>query len=116
MEDFVGTWDVEEKTFHGHRILKNRPVVITIVKNAIPNKYDVKIPLQRGELFFTKAPNGQTISHISTLGKKSYEVRLVFDHNANPAQIVGELGGSMILRWSHNLQPDDVGTITGTRG
>lgn len=119
MEDFVGTWDVEEKTFHGNRTLKDRPVQIKIVKNG--TQYDVKIPLRGSKpVVFTESPyitpNGPTISHTWTSSKGEYEVRLVFNHKVNPAQIVERPGGSMIARWRpHVEQPDDMGTITGTR-
>jgi hypothetical protein len=114
MEDFVGTWDVEEHTFQGKRTLKDLPVQITIVKNG--NQYDVTVPLQGGKSEnFTASPNGQTIYHTWPVGNKDYEVRLVFNHKANPAKIVDGIGGSMIALWKHVKQPDDMGTITGTR-
>ncbi|MFL6261529.1 MAG: hypothetical protein ACJ76Y_17685 [Thermoanaerobaculia bacterium] len=125
MADFEGTWDVDETTFHGSkRTLKDRPVQITIKKNTIdPTQYDVTIPLQGGKFeVFTEspymAPNGQTISHTwVTPGNGRYGVRLVFDHNVNPAKIVGEEpGDSVIERWRpHMVQPADMGTITGQR-
>jgi hypothetical protein len=116
MEDFVGTWDVEECTFRGKRTLKDLPALITITKNG--NQYDVAIPLQGGNSkFFTASPNGQTISYKwTTVGKDRYRVQLVFDHTVNPAQIVEGPGGSTIERWGPNVvQPDDMGTITGQR-
>jgi hypothetical protein len=118
MEDFVGTWDVEETTFHGHRTLKDRPVLITIVKNG--TQYDVTIPLQSGDKVFTESPYmtpmGQTISHTWTdVSGSIYGVRLVFDHTVNPAQIVEKPLCSVIERWGKRDQPTDMGTITGTR-
>jgi hypothetical protein len=122
MADFEGIWDVEEHTFHGNPILQDRPVQITIVKNAIdPTQYDVTIPLQGGKSeVFTESPYatpmGQTISHTwNEPGEGRYGVRLVFNHAVNPAQIVEGPLLSVIERWGLKDQPDDMGTITGTR-
>jgi len=123
MAGFEGTWNIEEHLVKGHRITEDHPAKIAIAK--------IQDPLYRVTIVFTdnnpdrywvfdKAPeaDGKTFYHIEKLSKSEYVVRLVFDSDTNPQAILEEAGGSEIQRWPGHpvAQPEDMGTITGTKG
>jgi hypothetical protein len=123
MAGFEGTWNIKENLVKGHRITEGPPAKITIAKIQ-DSLYRVTIVFTANNpdryWVFDKAPeaDGKTFYHTEKLSKSKYEVRLVFDSPTNPQAILEGPGGSEIQRWPGHpvVQPDDMGTITGTKG
>jgi hypothetical protein len=124
MAGFEGTWNIEEHWVTGKRITEGPPAQIAIAKIR-DSLYRVTIVFTANNpdryWVFDKAPeaNGNTLFHTEKLSKSTYEVRLLFDSSTNPQKILEGAGGSEIKRWNDPPvppQPDDMGTITGTKG
>jgi hypothetical protein len=122
MAGFAGTWNIEEHWVNGHRITEGPPATIAIAKIG-DSLYQVTIVFSAKNpdryWVFKKAPeaDGKTFYHIEELSNSGYEVRLVFDSATNPQKILEGAGRSEIQRWRlHVKQPEDMGTITGTKG
>jgi hypothetical protein len=123
MAGFEGTWNIEEHRVRGNRITEGPPASITIAKIG-HSLYRVTIAFTAHNpdryWVFTKAPeaDGKTFYHAEDLSHFGYEVRLAFDNATNPQKLLEGVGGSEIQRWPlpRVRQPEDMGTITGTRG
>ena len=125
-DDLVGSWSYQEDPIAEgmNEILDSDEAKrITIVKGAnCPNSFDVTVPLKSDDpmelMCLPPILDGLgrlTLSGIDTT--KGIGIRLVFDLSVNPPEIFHGLLGSTVERWSGPLpQPNDMGTITGTKG
>jgi hypothetical protein len=121
MAGFEGTWECWEHQVKGNLTIGS-DFDIEIKLNG--SQYEVtKIPPLPGlSLPFPVVAKDQALSKTWTDGVSQYGVRLVFDNAVNPTQILQGPLCSVIERWSHKKhkrrihQPDDMGTITGTKG
>jgi hypothetical protein len=117
MAGFEGPWNITETPIIGSKLIWGNPPQITIERAGA--QYRVKIPLQSGGwLDFVVTQNDRALSGPIGLGTNDYGVRLVFDSLTDPQNIVHGPLGSVIELWisGNFFQPNDMGTITGTRG
>jgi DNA-directed RNA polymerase subunit L len=121
MAGFEGTWIIQEhKVWNGPIIVDEGASEEINIDKTKDGSYTVHIPLRNGN------PLDVELTHENdrTLSYKGYHdddhhyyVRLLFDSDTNPQAIIEEAGGSVIERWrTPAAQPDDMGTITGTKG
>jgi hypothetical protein len=116
MAGFEGTWNITEYTVLGSKLIGGNPPRIAIARVGAQYRVTILL-LAGGSLVFDASPNDRTLSYTLDPDVDRFGVRLVFDSAADPQNIVHGPLGSVIERWiSTNFQPNDMGTITGTRG
>jgi len=123
MAGFEGTWIIQEhKVWNGPIIVDEGASEEINIHRTGDGPYKVHIPLKNRrdpldvELIHE---NDRTLFYRGDHDGYHYYVRLMFDSAANPQAIIDEAGGSEIQRKRRPpsvKQPDDMGTITGTRG
>jgi hypothetical protein len=119
MPSFEGTWTIQEHRVRGNPIIVKDGASTQISIYIVMLNYHVKIPRLAGKSLEFEVPLiDHPLSHKSIEPPSSYGVRLVFDDAFNPTKIVAGPLGSVIERWliHPSKQPEDMGTITGTRG